>query len=314
MDFYFYMLFLILFQSYCLLTTSFEVKQKSKDGVIEITNYAASKIVKRIYGCNTTVNSHHSLDGNTSFITFSVGYGNYFYGSMVTLYSLLKTCPKFPVSVMLANVTNHQAKLFLKIGVSSIFIIPTVDWKLVSLSTHVSYRWKTWTKFQLWRLTSYKELLFIDSDSLVLQNIDEVIEKTNTGDFSVCSHISRGEFNSGVMKLSTNESLFYDLSSISRTVSKYIYLETEQDILEALFSKKKRLFDCTMYNNYWFSWNPLESEDSVTNNSKVLHWAGSVKPWKQCNTSDETYWATRIWCKNHEEMKVIANMKKSTTT
>lgn len=267
-----------------------------------INNPVALNQLNTIYNCNLSM----YVNDTESFISFAGGYGNYFQGALVALFSLLKTCPTRPVSILLVNVTLSQAEMFLDIGVSKVFITPLIEWNLVSDSITESNRWKTWSKFQLWQLTEYRKLLYIDSDTLVLNNIDELFSLTADSDFSVCLNKGK-DFNSGVMALSPNNEIYDDLITLSKIITKHTYCDTEQDILVALYFRRKRFFSCTQFNNFWFSWSP-DQQNTTMSQSKIIHWAGLKKPWKSCSQKSKSnviFWANSLWCNREEEIKEL---------
>lgn len=280
-------------------TTTYDIYHN--DEVIKvIENPSALNKLNAFYGCN--IEKYKS--DQESFVSFASGFGHYSDGALVAIYSLLLTCPTRPVSMLLVNATISEIELFLRIGVSKVFIANSILWNNISDSPIESYRWKTWSKFQLWRLIEYKKLLYIDSDTMVLNNIDDIFDLTVDADFSVCKDNGR-EFNSGIMLLSPNTKLYDDLILLSKIISRYIFCETEQDVIEALYSRKKRLFSCTIFNNFWFSWNSDE-ESTVTSTSNVIHWAGSSKPWQSCSakhSNEYFFWANSLWCNTRSDIK-----------
>lgn len=71
----------------------------------------------------------------------------------------------------------------------------------------------TFTKIQLWRLTEYKKLVFLDADTFPLKNIDELFDRPS---FSAAPDAGWPDcFNSGVFVTEPSESTFQDLLALS---------------------------------------------------------------------------------------------------
>uniref|UniRef100_A0AC35UDC9 GYG1 n=1 Tax=Rhabditophanes sp. KR3021 TaxID=114890 RepID=A0AC35UDC9_9BILA len=67
----------------------------------------------------------------------------------------------------------------------------------------------TFTKLHCWRLTQYEKAVFLDADTLVLQNADELFEKP---EFSAASDIGWPDcFNSGVFVFKPSQQTYQSL-------------------------------------------------------------------------------------------------------
>ena len=65
------------------------------------------------------------------------------------------------------------------------------------------------TKIHLWRLTQYKKIVFLDADTLPLQNVDELFDRHS---FSAAPDAGWPDcFNSGVFVAEPSESIYQDL-------------------------------------------------------------------------------------------------------
>ncbi|KAJ1929652.1 glycogenin glucosyltransferase [Tieghemiomyces parasiticus] len=72
----------------------------------------------------------------------------------------------------------------------------------------------TWTKLELWRLTDYAKVIFLDADTLVLRNIDDLFDRT--GDFAAAPDIGWPDcFNSGVMVCTPSHHTFDKLVAMA---------------------------------------------------------------------------------------------------
>jgi len=138
----------------------------------------------------------------------------------------------------------------------------------------------TFTKLHCWRLTQYSKCVFLDADTLVLHNVDELFERE---ELSACPDVGWPDcFNSGVFVYRPN-------------------LETYQSLVE--FSLKQGSFDggdqglLNMFFNTWshkdiskhlpFTYNVVSSTfyfyapafKKYGMNTKIVHFIGAKKPW-----------------------------------
>lgn len=78
-------------------------------------------------------------------------------------------------------------------------------------------RWsKTCTKFRAWLFTQYQRVIFIDSDTLVLENIDDAIFRYTNASFAACPETWPPDtFNSGFMVLNPSLKTFNELVTLN---------------------------------------------------------------------------------------------------
>lgn len=150
----------------------------------------------------------------------------------------------------------------------------------------------TFTKLHCWRLTQYSKCVFLDADTLVLHNVDDLFERE---ELSACPDVGWPDcFNSGVFVYKPD-------------------LETYKSLLE--YSIKHGSFDggdqglLNMYFNTWshkdisrhlpFVYNVVSSTfyfyapafKQYAMNTKIVHFIGAKKPWHHQEYSSTTYQA-----------------------
>ncbi|KAH7276757.1 hypothetical protein KP509_39G020600 [Ceratopteris richardii] len=141
-----------------------------------------------------------------------------------------------------------------------------------------SYNEWNYSKLRLWQLTSYQKIVFLDSDTLVLRNIDFLFEAEELS----ASGNSRTVFNSGVMVIEPNNCTFNLLmSSLHSIVS---YNGGDQGFLNEIFTWWHRLPRRTNFLKHFYS----DSQEEFEQKTKlfgmdppllyVLHFLG-YKPW-----------------------------------
>ncbi len=169
---------------------------------------------------------------------------------------------------------------------------------------------KTWPKFrdqftklQLWRMVDYKSIVYIDSDCLVVGNIDRLFELADqlnsTKTIGATRDIIEGEwqayFNMGVFIIKPNADLFKKLIILKYDVSfQFNPHSAEQTFLnkalrgqfvEIGFKFNANLAVYSQIKNYW---------SQRQTNISIIHYT-LEKPWWKCSKAYETL--CQIWKK-----------------
>ena len=77
----------------------------------------------------------------------------------------------------------------------------------------------TFSKINAWRLVQYSKCVFLDADTLILQNVDELFERE---EFSAAPDIGWPDcFNSGVFVFEPSLQTFYNLMELSRQTGSF---------------------------------------------------------------------------------------------
>lgn len=77
----------------------------------------------------------------------------------------------------------------------------------------------TFSKINAWRLTQYSKCVFLDADTLVIQNVDELFERE---ELSAAPDIGWPDcFNSGVFVFEPSLKTFYELIDLSRQTGSF---------------------------------------------------------------------------------------------
>ncbi|XP_075169346.1 glycogenin 1 isoform X2 [Haematobia irritans] len=138
----------------------------------------------------------------------------------------------------------------------------------------------TFTKLHCWRLVQFEKCVFLDADTLVLQNCDELFERE---EFSAAPDVSWPDcFNSGVFVYKPSQATF---DKIVEFAVKYGSFDGgDQGLLNQYFSDwatsdtRKRLpflYNVTAYASYCY----LPAFKQFRDKIKILHFAGKMKPW-----------------------------------
>jgi len=133
----------------------------------------------------------------------------------------------------------------------------------------------TFTKIELWRLTQFDRIVYIDSDILALRAPDELLSLQV--DFAAAPDVGWPDiFNSGLMVLRPNMQDYYALKALAeRGIS---FDGADQGLLNMHFRDWHRLsftYNCTPSANYQY----IPAYKHFQSTISLIHFIGSQKPW-----------------------------------
>nr|XP_043613093.1 inositol phosphorylceramide glucuronosyltransferase 1-like [Erigeron canadensis] len=99
--------------------------------------------------------------------------------------------------------------------------------------------WGVYTKLKIFNMTDYKKVVYLDADTIVVKNIDDLFK---CGKF--CANLKHSErLNSGVMVVEPSEELFKDM--VSKVTTMYSYTGGDQGFLNSYYTgfESARVFD-----------------------------------------------------------------------
>jgi len=138
----------------------------------------------------------------------------------------------------------------------------------------------TLTKIHCWRLTQYKKCVFLDADTLVLKNIDELFERE---ELSAVPDIGWPDcFNSGVFVYSPSEDTFRALLKLATESGSFD--GGDQGLLNTYFSDW-RTKDVSRILSFVYNMSSIAvytyppAFKQFGKNVKVVHFLGTSKPW-----------------------------------
>merc|ERR1719187_114284 len=138
----------------------------------------------------------------------------------------------------------------------------------------------TFTKLQCWRLTQYSKCVFMDADTLVLQNIDELFERE---ELSAAPDVGWPDcFNSGVFVFRPSEDTYQSLLQYALSVGSFD--GGDQGLLNMYFNDwptkdiaKHLPFTYNVVSTTFYTYRP--SIQHFRQKVKVIHFLGEQKPW-----------------------------------
>ncbi|KAF5296913.1 hypothetical protein FQA39_LY12270 [Lamprigera yunnana] len=140
----------------------------------------------------------------------------------------------------------------------------------------------TFTKLHCWRLTQFDKCVFLDADTLVLANADELFDKE---EFSAAPDVGWPDcFNSGVFVYRPSEDTYSKL--VQFAIEKGSFDGGDQGLLNLYFSdwahkdiSKHLPFIYNMCSTACYSYLPAFKQ--FGGNVKIIHFIGNTKPWLQ---------------------------------
>uniref|UniRef100_T1J521 glycogenin glucosyltransferase n=1 Tax=Strigamia maritima TaxID=126957 RepID=T1J521_STRMM len=166
------------------------------------------------------------------------------------------------------------------------------------------------TKIECWNLTKYSKCVFLDCDTMVLQNCDELFDME---ELSAVPDIGWPDcFNTGVFVYSPSNSTYQEL--ISLAADKGSFDGGEHGLLNSYFGKdwlanlNKRL--SVAYNvvvGYIYTYSPAFKK--FGGSTKIAHFIGHPKPWMApCNFTNENLTAQNVDCNQNPFLQSWLNI------
>jgi len=252
---------------------------------------------------------------------------SYIFGALVLWKSLLDTKPKYPFHLLITpNLSEETMALIEKSGIPTIKINPI---KNPILDDPKDRRYYNYSKLNMWSLTQFDKIVYLDADMVVLHNIDELFLKpnlssTNSGGW-LPGKKDWKQLNSGLIVLEPSKAIFEDMKSQVGHIEKekgkgdqafiHQYYSDWPDKTELHLPHIYNVFDCHI-EGYRKNHKYYVDEKIQTNNDKydekrikIIHYIGQHKPWhtveeikKSDKTDDETM-AKKIWVKYYRDLK-----------
>lgn len=143
----------------------------------------------------------------------------------------------------------------------------------------------TFTKLHCWRLTQYSKAVFLDADTMIIQNADELFERP---DFSAAADIGWPDmFNSGVFVFSPSMEVYRALMALATSIGSFD--GGDQGLLNEYFSNWRDLpsahrlpFIYNMTGGEFYSYPAAYRK--YGRQTKIVHFIGAQKPWSSTST------------------------------
>ena len=230
------------------------------------------------------------LSGRTKDAYVTLQYGGFLLGARVLGKSLRDTGTEKDMIALCTETVSEEAKEVLKADGWQIRPAKNIENPYAKKSSRGSYFSGAYSKLHMWNMTEYDRIVYLDSDVLVLSNIDHLFD---CGTF--CAVYRHSDlFNSGVFVLEPSSVVFNNMLKMVSVLPSYT--EGDQGFLNMYFQDLKY---ASMFN--WS--NPTRQQQPMRlaagfngdigmyyldnkwvippENLRILHYTmGPVKPWK----------------------------------
>ncbi|XP_015838868.1 proteoglycan 4 isoform X1 [Tribolium castaneum] len=221
--------------------------------------------------------------GGFAWVTLATN-DSYSLGALVLAHSLKQVGSKHQLAVLVTpGVTNPmRAKLATVFDlVQEVNILDSKDESNLRLLKRPELG-VTFTKLHCWRLTQFDKCVFLDADTLVLQNCDELFERE---ELSAAPDVGWPDcFNSGVFVFRPSNETYDKL--VQFAVEKGSFDGGDQGLLNLYFSdwatkdiSKHLPFIYNLCSTACYSYLPAFKQFGA--DAKIIHFIGSSKPWLQ---------------------------------
>lgn len=227
-----------------------------------------------------------------------VSSNSYIYPAIALMYSWKNTNSKYPFYAIVTNdITSENKKILKEIGYNIIekqAFLPKAYTEMYKNASDSAKRihgkpggetgWaNVWTKLEIFGLTQFEKVLYIDSDVLILQNLDDVFD---------CGHMTstswvKDEFLAGFLLVEPNEAVYNSIIAYADNYThcsfKEIELPDDMIVLLDYYKNWKYNKDLHLPDYYFFDILRLTTENKSLMDYdlfkiKSLHYTAD-KPW-----------------------------------
>ena len=219
----------------------------------------------------------------------------------ITVIKSLRLCKaSYPIYCMVSEEVSEENKSKITAAGSEVLVVP----KIHSVSSgvdgdrfEIGKNWLTFTKLNVFNLTQFDKIVYIDADCIVLQNVDDMFGFESLSGY-LLAHT--GELEAGVLVLEPGKDIFNDLMH-HKDQENWKY--HDQTLIDWYFRQKIDKF-YEMPNEYHFCHKLYHNRNPMLfsqNKAKIIEFNGH-KPWisERWPAGPDIFY--KIWMKvhNHE--------------
>lgn len=223
---------------------------------------------------------------------------DYLPGIIGLIVSWKRTNPKYPLYVMTTPTITEQNLSILKcLGVESIPIeefIPAVYqqqydevskiYEMELWGSKEKSGWiHTYSKLHLWKLIQFDKVCFLDGDTLILQNIDDIFQYD---EFGAVHHNNAVGVNTAIFIAKPDMVIYNKLLDFANTQTIPGHLLSEAAILNAFFEKDLYKNNSWIDERYHWDHQFLNNKDLKPDeimSLRAIHFGGPERPWTNGN-------------------------------
>ncbi|XP_075969540.1 uncharacterized protein LOC142972359 isoform X2 [Anticarsia gemmatalis] len=220
---------------------------------------------------------------NRAWVTLATN-DSYGLGALVLAHSLRRVESAYPSVVLITPSVTEPMRERLRAVFAEVIIVDVLDSRDAA---HLALLQRpelgiTFTKIHCWSLTQYEKCVFLDADTLVVQNCDELFEREQ---LSAAPDVGWPDcFNSGVFVYTPSAETFSQLITFAQERGSFD--GGDQGLLNSFFSdwahgdiNKHLPFLYNVTSAAFYSYLPALKH--FGQNLKIIHFIGAAKPWLQ---------------------------------
>lgn len=206
----------------------------------------------------------------------------YSMGALTLAASLKRVNTSRKLAIMVTSEVSSPVLTALEEAFDQVVVVEPLDSKDLAHLTLLDRKELgiTFTKINCWKLTQFSKAVFLDADTLVLKNSDELFERE---EFSAAPDAGWPDcFNSGVFVFRPNLNTYNDLVALATTTGSFD--GGDQGLLNTHFSSwatqdisKHLPFLYNMVASAYYSYLPAFKK--FGSDVKIIHFIGAEKPW-----------------------------------
>ncbi|XP_039979083.1 glycogenin-2, partial [Xiphias gladius] len=246
------------------------------------------------------------MSAGEAFVTLATT-DSYCMGATVVARSLRRHGTTRSIVVMVTPNVSQESRLALESVFDLVIVVDMMD---SEDCLHLSLLGRpelgiTFTKIHCWTLTQYSKCVFLDADTLVLCNVDELFERD---ELSAAPDPGWPDcFNSGVFVL--RPSLHTHTRLLDHALQHGSFDGGDQGLLNSFFSSwpvenihKHLPFVYNLSASSIYSYLPAFQQ--FGHNAKIVHFLGAMKPWSSSSQRDDSHSKTMeqfltLWWKEY---------------
>ena len=200
--------------------------------------------------------------------------------TFVLVYSLVNYAKtRYPVTIMaLPNVSDAARLQLRKLG-AQILDIEMLEYPFkITPARREQNKPCRYSKLQLWSMTQFDKIVYMDSDMMAVQNIDSIFDEYD--EFSAVVDAYPGIFNTGIFLLEPNVTTYKNLIGTYKEVESYNV--GDQGYLNWYFGRKWRSntsYHLPLIYNVLIKYRDSVIWPTIKDNIKVVHFTAETKPW-----------------------------------